>query len=284
MRQEGKAEETMSENRAVDAAATEPPYPDRKYAWFVVGVLIVASLVAFIDRQVVAIVVGPMQDDLGVNDTQIGWLYGVFALFYAAAALPIATLADRYSRKHIIAIGIFLWSLMTIACGLTRSYCQIFLARIGVGVGEATLSPSTTSLIGDYFPREDIPLALSIFQIGPIAGSGIAFIIGGLVLSIVEAAEPMVLPWHRRVATLATNFRVRGRARTAAGSLFSDHPRAGAAPFAHRRRNQRHTGADRFLQNTRAHAHVPPPGVHLAGAHGLCVCVLERDVSGQNSR
>ena len=145
-------------------------------------ILILASLIAFIDRQVVAIVVGPMQQDLGVGDTEIGWLYGVFALFYAMAAIPIAQLADKKNRAYIIAIGIFLWSLMTIACGLTRNYWQILLARIGVGVGEATLSPSTTSLIGDYFPRKDVPLALSIFQIGPIIGTGIAFIIGGIVL------------------------------------------------------------------------------------------------------
>ncbi len=170
------------------------PYPNRKYAWFVVFVLIIASLIAFIDRQVVAIVVDPMKEDLGVGDTEIGWLYGVFALFYAFAALPIASLADKKSRKHIIAIGIFLWSLMTIACGLTRGYWQIFAARIGVGVGEATLGPSTTSLIGDYFPRKDIPLALSIFQTGPIIGTGIAFIIGGFVLDMVQQAEPLTLP------------------------------------------------------------------------------------------
>ena len=172
-----------------------PEYPPRSYAWFVVFVLILASLIAFIDRQVVAIVVGPMQEDLGVGDTEIGWLYGVFALFYAAAALPIATLADRRSRKHLIAAGIFLWSLLTIACGLTRSYWQIFLARIGVGIGEATLTPATTSLIGDYFPRKLVPLALSIFQTGPIIGTGLAFIIGGFVLNLVESSAPMTLPY-----------------------------------------------------------------------------------------
>jgi len=170
------------------------PYPDRKYAWFVVFVLILASLIAFIDRQVVAIVVGPMQEDLGVGDTEIGWLYGVFALFYAVAALPIATLADIKSRKTIIAVGIALWSLLTIACGLSRNYWQIFFARMGVGIGEATLNPSTTSLIGDFFPRKDVPLALSIFQIGPIVGTGIAFIIGGMVLELVQQAEPLTLP------------------------------------------------------------------------------------------
>ncbi|MCR9279871.1 MAG: MFS transporter [Pseudomonadaceae bacterium] len=181
----------MTRESSISQAA---PYPNRKYAWFVVFVLIICSLIAFIDRQIVAIVVEPMKADLGVGDVEIGWLYGVFALFYAIAALPIAALADTKSRKHIIAIGIFLWSLMTIACGLTRSYWAIFLARVGVGVGEATLTPSTTSLIGDYFPREDIPLALSIFQVGPIIGTGIAFVIGGLVLQLVQGAEPVVWP------------------------------------------------------------------------------------------
>ena len=93
-----------------------------------------------------------MKADLGVNDAQIGWLYGVFAVFYAIAALPIAWLADRRSRKFIIAAGIFFWSLMTMACGLSRSFWHVLLARIGVGVGEATLSPAATSLVGDFFP------------------------------------------------------------------------------------------------------------------------------------
>ena len=170
------------------------PYPTRWYAWFVVGVLIVAALIAYIDRQVVAIVVDPMKSDLNIGDAQIGWLYGVFAVFYAVAALPIAWLSDHKSRKHIIAAGIFLWSFMTMLCGITKSVWQILFARVGVGVGEATLSPAATSLIGDYFPRSQIPLALSIFQTGPVIGSGLAFIIGGAVLSIVEEADPLVLP------------------------------------------------------------------------------------------
>ena len=145
-----------------------PNYPKPAYAWFVLALLVVGSLVAFVDRQVVAIVVEPMKADLGATDTQIGWLYGVFALFYALAALPIAGIADKRSRTKLIAVGIFLWSLMTIACGLGKSYWLIFLARIGVGVGEATLTPATTSLVGDYFKREKIPLALSIFQTGAI--------------------------------------------------------------------------------------------------------------------
>lgn len=158
------------------------------------ALLLIGSLVAFVDRQVVAIVVGPMSRDLGIGDAQIGWLYGIFALFYAIAGVPIAWLADRYSRKWLIAVGVFLWSLMTVACGLTRSFWQILLARIGVGVGEASITPATVSMVGDLFPRSQIPLALSIYQTGAIIGSGLAFVIGGVVLGIVEQTEPLVLP------------------------------------------------------------------------------------------
>ena len=153
-----------------------------------------ASIVSFIDRQVVAIVVEPMKADLAISDTQVGWLYGVFAVFYAVAALPIAYLADQKSRKHIIATGIFFWSVMTVLCGLSRNYWQIFLARIGVGVGEASFAPATVSMVGDLFARKDVPLALSVFQTAAVMGSGIAFIIGGYVLELVQGSDPMVIP------------------------------------------------------------------------------------------
>ncbi len=163
-------------------------------AWAVLALLMLASIVSFVDRQVVAIVVEPMKVDLAISDSQVGWLYGVFAVFYAIAAWPIALMADSKSRKHIIAIGIFFWSVMTIACGLSRHFWQVFVARIGVGIGEASLGPATVSMTGDLFPREQIPLALSVFQTAAVMGSGIAFIIGGFVLEIVQGAEPLVLP------------------------------------------------------------------------------------------
>ncbi|MFW6092878.1 MAG: spinster family MFS transporter [Pseudomonadota bacterium] len=171
-----------------------PPYPRPAYAWFVVAVLALASAVSYVDRQVVAIVADSMKADLGVGDAQIGLLYGVFAVFYAVAALPLALLADRRSRKHIIAAGIFVWSIMTITCGLTRSFWQVLTARIGVGIGEATLVPATNSLVGDYFPRDRIPLALSVFQTGAIIGTGLAFVVVGMVLAFVEQRPAPVLP------------------------------------------------------------------------------------------
>lgn len=169
-------------------------HPKPTYAWVVVGVLVCASLVSYIDRQVVAIVVGPMKADLQASDSQIGWLYGIFALFYALAGLPIAWLADRVSRPRIIAAGILLWSVMTMACGLARSFSQVMLARIGVGVGEAVLIPSANSLISDCFARERVPLAISVFQSGSVVGSAIAFLVGGWMLGILERADAPLLP------------------------------------------------------------------------------------------
>ncbi|MEM1434359.1 MAG: MFS transporter [Pseudomonadota bacterium] len=163
-------------------------------AWAILALLMLASIVSFVDRQVMTIVVEPMKSDLGATDSQIGWLYGVFAVFYAIAAWPIALMADRKSRKHIIAAGVFFWSIMTLACGLSRQFWQVFVARIGVGVGEASLGPATVSMVGDLFPRTQIPLALSVFQTAAVMGSGLAFIIGGVVLELVQQADPLVLP------------------------------------------------------------------------------------------
>ena len=184
------------------AAAAPDSSQGTAYGWFVVVVLIVASLVSYVDRQVVAIVVAPMKTDLGATDSQIGWLYGIFAVFFAVAGIPIAMLADRYSRSKLIAAGIFFWSLMTAACGLARNFVQVLLARIGVGVGEAVLTPAANSLIADLFPRDKVPLAVGVFMMGSTIGSGLAFVVGGLVLSLVTGAAVLPLlgeiqPWQQ---------------------------------------------------------------------------------------
>lgn len=188
--------EATPSNPAAEAetAKSRNGYPHPAYAWFVVSILVLASIVSYIDRQVVAIVADAMKEDLGIGDAQVGLLYGIFAVFYAIAGLPIAYLADRKSRKHIIAAGVFFWSAMTVACGLGRNFWQVLLARIGVGVGEATLLPATNSLVSDYFPRDRIPLALSVFQTGAILGTGLAFVVVGFVLSVVEARPNPVVP------------------------------------------------------------------------------------------
>lgn len=184
-------------------AAVGVSYPKPAYAWFVVAILVVASLVSYVDRQVLALLVTPIRQDLRITDTQIGWLFSGFAIFYALAGLPLAYLADRVNRKWLVCIGIFAWSLMTVACGLARNFWMLFAARIGVGVGEATLTPAAHSLIGDYFPREKIPLAVGVFQMSGTLGTGIAYTVGGSVVMLLTGvpavdAGPLgeLQPWQ----------------------------------------------------------------------------------------
>src|SRR5262245_25393443 len=106
----------------IGEAETAPRPARAVYAWFVVGVLVLASIVSYIDRQVIAIVVGPMKAYLHASDSQIGWLYGIFAVFYAVAGIPIAWVADRSSRIRLIGIGVLLWSFVTMLCGVARTF------------------------------------------------------------------------------------------------------------------------------------------------------------------
>lgn len=175
--------------------AGEPPWPSPVYAWFVVFVLTVAYTISFIDRQIIALLAGPIQQDLGVGDTAMGLLGGfAFALFYTFLGIPIGRLADHRSRRGIIAVGLFFWSLMTMVCGLAKNFWHLFFARVGVGIGEATLSPAAYSMIADYFPKEQLGRALSVFFIGVYAGTGLAFLAGGAVIAIVGGMESLTVP------------------------------------------------------------------------------------------
>jgi MFS family permease len=163
--------------------------------WYTVGVLTVAYVFSFIDRSILALLVGPIRADLGISDTQISLLHGLaFALFYTLLGIPIASLADRRNRRNLIAIGVAFWSIATAACGLTRNFWQLFLARVGVGVGEAALSPAAYSMIADSFSPDRLGRALSVYTLGAFAGMGVAFVIGGAVISSVTTGSGVVLP------------------------------------------------------------------------------------------
>lgn len=170
-------------------------YPSAGQAWYGVGVLMFAYTLSFVDRYVIALLIEPIQRDLALTDTQIGLLSGLaFAIFYTTLGIPIGRLADRLDRRRIIAVGIFCWSLMTAACGLARNFWQLFLARVGVGVGEAALSPAAFSLIADSFPPHRLGRALSVYSVGVFFGSGLAFIIGGAIINLVANAADVSLP------------------------------------------------------------------------------------------
>ncbi len=171
------------------------PYPSAIYAWYVVVLLLAAYIISFIDRQILALLIDPIKSDLGLSDTGISLLHGfAFAIFYTAMGIPIGRLADHRSRRGIIAVGVFFWSLMTASCGLARNFVHLLIARIGVGVGEASLLPSAYSLISDYFPPEKRSRPISVFALGPFVGAGMAYILGGVIIKMATAAPELVMP------------------------------------------------------------------------------------------
>ncbi|MEW6126994.1 MAG: MFS transporter [Acidobacteriota bacterium] len=173
----------------------EEAYPRAPYAWYVVGVLTFVYVFSFIDRQILNLLVRPIQRDLGISDTLMGLLSGLaFAVFYTFFGIPLGRLADSKSRRGIIAVGFAFWSLFTAGCGLAKNFIQLLLMRMGVGIGEAALSPAAYSLITDYFPPKRRATAISIYSMGIYIGSGLALIIGGLVARFATAQEAWNLP------------------------------------------------------------------------------------------
>jgi len=188
----------MQENNSsasADQSSGSPTWPRPAVAWFGVGVLVLAFIFSIADRIIISLLVDPIKADLGLTDTDMGLMMGLaFAIFYALMGLPIGRMADKYSRRTIIGVGIFLWSIMTALCGLARSFTELFLARVGVGVGEATLSPSAYSMIADYFPKDKLGRALGVYQSGAFLGVGLALIFGGLAIRFAATADKVSLP------------------------------------------------------------------------------------------
>jgi MFS family permease len=169
--------------------------PRLLYSWLVVAFLMVLYTSSFIDRQILALLVKPIRSDFNIDDFQYGLLTGLaFVGTYSIAGLPIGVLVDRWSRKGVIVIGVTAWSLMTAACGITNSFSSLFLTRIGVGIGEATLSPASYSLISDIFPKHKLGRALSLYGLGIPIGSGLALIVGGQVVTAIAAIGPIDIP------------------------------------------------------------------------------------------
>ena len=201
-------------------SATPPPAGDKSlaYAWFVVAILMIAYVFSFVDRQILNLLVGPIRRDLGISDTQMSLLMGFsFAIFYTILGIPLGRLADSKSRRGLIAAGVIVWSVMTALCGLARQYWQLFLFRIGVGVGEAALSPAAYSMIADYFPPERRATAISVYSMGIYLGTGMAFLLGGLVIQFASAQGEILLPVVGMIRPWQLVFLILG----AAGVLFS---------------------------------------------------------------
>jgi len=170
--------------RTVDIPPENPETTNRAYVLFI---LVVVYTFNFIDRQIVGILAVPIKADLGLSDTQLGLMGGLaFALFYTGLGIPVAMLADRFSRTWIMTIALTAWSAMTAASGLATNFWQLFMARLGVGIGEAGGVAPAYSLISDYFPQDQRARALSVYSFGIPIGSAIGIVFGGIIASLIN--------------------------------------------------------------------------------------------------
>lgn len=178
---------------------TETParstFPPESRGWYVVFVLCCCNIVAFIDRQIINLLVDDIKADLLLTDTQISLLQGLaFALFYALVAIPLGRLADGGNRRWLITAGIIIWTGATIACGLAQDFTTLFVARMFVGIGEAVLTPAGYSMLADLFRSRRLGLPVSVFTGSTFFGSGVALLIGGFVIGQLATLESVSLP------------------------------------------------------------------------------------------
>ncbi len=179
----------MSENVTAQEDQTEGSVP--AYSWYALSVLVLVYVLNFIDRQILSILANDIKADLGVDDAYLGFLYGTaFAIFYALFGIPLGKLADSWKRVRLMTLGLTLWSAMTAFSGFAKDAATLTVARIGVGVGEATASPSAYSLISDWFPARLRATALAIYSSGLYIGGGVSLAIGGLIVDGWNKAYP----------------------------------------------------------------------------------------------
>jgi MFS family permease len=181
--------------KGILAGPEEWNWRSNAYAWWVVIVLALALTLSLMDRMIIALMIGPIEHDLRLTDTQISLLQGLaFMLLYVTAGLPLGRLADRWSRRGLAAVSVVTWSIMTVVCGHSSSFAQMFAARLGVGVGEAGLSPAAVSLVSDYFPKHKRARPLAYLSIGTTAGAGLAMMFGGSMVRALGAERALDLP------------------------------------------------------------------------------------------
>lgn len=181
-----------SDEQNAETETASSPLPEAsRYSWYVLGVLVVVYILNFIDRQILSILAVDIKADLGLTDGDMGFLGGAaFAVFYALFGIPLGRLADNWSRVKLLSIGLALWSIMTALSGFARNQAQLTIARMGVGVGEATASPTAYSLISDYFPKRQRATALAIYSSGLYIGGGVSLFIGALIVKGWNDAYP----------------------------------------------------------------------------------------------
>ena len=171
------------------------PYQTPAARWSVVGLIMIGMVFSIIDRQIIALLVEPIKADLGLTDTQFSLLLGpAFVVFYVLFGFPFGLLADRMQRRHVIALGVTIWSAATVMCGAAWSFLTLAAARATVGAGEASLMPSSMSVLSDLFSRERLPFVTGIFSVSMHIGGASAMLIGGVILSLFADTPSIAVP------------------------------------------------------------------------------------------
>src|SRR5512142_1268316 len=165
------------------APPSTEPWPSPRVAWYAVFIFALTLMINFLDRGILPLLVPSIKADLHLTDPQMGVVMGfAFGVFYVILALPVARWADVGIRRTIVGIGIALWSGMTALCGLAQNFWQLFLFRVGTGVGESCNGPATYSMLSDLFPPAKLPRAIAVMSFGFMGGTGLALIVGGAII------------------------------------------------------------------------------------------------------
>jgi MFS family permease len=181
----------------LQAAASEPvkPYPSAAAGWFLVVMLTVGYIFSFVDRYILGLLIEPIKAEFDLSDRSIGWLLSAFTLVYGFVGIFMGWLVDRGKRLWIVSIGVALWSVATVATGMAKNFVQLFTARMGVGIGEATLSPATFSMIGDSFPTEKRGKPIAFYSAALPIGAGLASLLSGAVIAWTASSGNQSLPF-----------------------------------------------------------------------------------------
>lgn len=231
-----------------------------------VAILLITYALAYLDRQIINLLVEPLKADLGVSDVEISFLQGAaFVIFYTLFGLPIGFVVDRFPRRRIIFIGVVCWSIFSAAGGFAQSYEQLLLARFGVGAGEAALLPAAYSMIGDAVSRQRLSRAISVFSLGAIAGGSLALSLGGYLVKTATDMGGVVMPFIGEVTSWQLVFLVIGALGIPASFLIFLVPeperKVGAVPSA----QARSSSSDHLRKHRRFYV------LHIAGFSLMCL-------------
>ena len=185
-------------------AAVSGQSPSLARGWYLVGILLIANIFSFVDRQILVLLVDPIKQSMALTDTDLGLLQGfAFTLFFSLLSLPLGRYVDRANRRNLLITGVAIWSLATLFCGLSNNYMELFSARMLVGLGEAALAPAAYSMIADSFPPQRRGVPIGIFTSGIYLGIGMALLLGGMVIAFIAGHDTIdlwllgtVQPWQ----------------------------------------------------------------------------------------